>query len=65
MSSTKSGKGYLIGAGPGDPQLLTLRAADALRESSIILIDELVDPAVFLHAFDLTTPPRRVAIGGA
>ena len=45
-----SGKAYLIGAGPGDPRLLTLRAVDALRESEVVLTDDLVDPAVLLHA---------------
>ncbi len=45
-----TGKVYLIGAGPGDPKLLTLRAMEALRESNVILMDHLVNPAVLKHA---------------
>jgi uroporphyrin-III C-methyltransferase len=47
---TTDGKAYLIGAGPGDPRLLTLRGADALREADVILVDELVHPDVLAHA---------------
>ncbi len=37
-----AGKVWLIGAGPGDPELLTLKAVRALREASVWLIDDLV-----------------------
>ena len=45
-----SGKVYLIGAGPGDPKLLTLRAAEAIGESDVIIYDYLVNPEVLAHS---------------
>jgi uroporphyrin-III C-methyltransferase len=51
MDSTyKIGKVYLIGAGPGDPKLLTIRAAEALAASDVIVYDYLVNPEVLIHS---------------
>ncbi len=48
--SGESGKVFLIGAGPGDPELLTLKAVRALAAADVVLIDDLVDRRVLEHA---------------
>jgi uroporphyrin-III C-methyltransferase len=44
------GKVFLIGAGPGDPELMTLKAARALHLADVVLIDELVSRGCLAHA---------------
>jgi len=46
----RTGKVYLIGAGPGDPGLLTLKGARCLAEADVVLFDYLANPALLDHA---------------
>ncbi len=55
-----SGRVLLVGAGPGDPELLTLKAVRALQSATVILHDKLISPEVL----DLARPEaRRIAVG--
>jgi len=46
----KQGKVVLVGAGPGDPELLTLKAVKAIATADVILVDDLVNPEILEHA---------------
>jgi uroporphyrinogen III methyltransferase/synthase len=45
-----AGKVYLVGAGPGDPGLITLRGVTALGLADVVLYDALAHPALLQHA---------------
>jgi uroporphyrinogen III methyltransferase/synthase len=46
----RQGMVYLVGAGPGDPGLLTLRGQSCLAKANLILYDYLVNPSLLRHA---------------
>ncbi len=41
-----TGSCTLVGAGPGDPDLLTIAAAKAIQKATVLLVDDLVDDAI-------------------
>lgn len=54
----------LVGAGPGDPELLTLKAVRTLRKATLLLVDDLVSDAVVALALrGRRKPPRVVYVG--
>ncbi len=54
------GRVTLVGAGPGDADLLTVRAVKALRRATVALVDDLVDPGVLRY---LRRSARVVPVG--
>lgn len=46
----QTGKVTLVGAGPGDPELLTLKALKAIQSATLLLVDDLVSPDIVAHA---------------
>ena len=51
-----SGKCTLVGAGPGDPELLTLKAVKAIQAATVLLVDDLVSPEIVAFA----SPEARI-----
>ena len=61
MTRPQTERGFvsLVGAGPGDPDLLTRKAADRLADADLVLYDALVDPATLA----LAPTAQRVFVG--
>ena len=59
-STTPAGSVTLVGAGPGDPELLTLKAVKAIASATVLLVDDLVNDAVLAHA----APTARIVYVG-
>ena len=60
VSTEAQGKVYLVGAGPGDPGLITVRGAECLALADLVLYDYLVNPQTLQHA---PASAERVCLG--
>jgi len=60
MSNHRLGKVYLVGAGPGDPGLLTIKGKECLEQADVVLYDYLANPALLRHAPDQA---ERIYVG--
>jgi uroporphyrin-III C-methyltransferase len=59
---TSSGFVSIVGAGPGDPELITVRALRRLRQADVVAYDRLIDPALLDEAPPLA---ERINVGKA
>ena len=55
-----AGRVSIVGAGPGDPELLTVRALNRIRAADVIVHDRLVDPSILSQARD---DAKRIYVG--
>lgn len=59
-SAARPGTVYLVGAGPGDPGLLTLKARDLLATCDVVIYDNLVNPELLRH---VPAASERIYVG--
>jgi uroporphyrin-III C-methyltransferase len=58
--SSARGHVTLVGAGPGDPELLTIKALKAIQQATVVLVDDLVNEAIVAYA----PPTARIVYVG-
>jgi len=66
MSQGKKGFVYLVGAGPGRADLITVRGAELLKTADCIIYDKLANPALLSYArpdADIIHVPKRIGTG--
>jgi uroporphyrinogen III methyltransferase / synthase len=49
-TSDKTGTVFLVGAGPGDPDLITVKGVDCIRKADVVVYDYLASPALLAYA---------------
>lgn len=49
MSTVNKGRVYLVGAGPGDPKLISVRGMEAIQKADVIVYDRLANPRLLKH----------------
>lgn len=65
MADQSAGKVFLVGAGPGDPGLITLRAVECLRAADLVLYDGLVNPLLLSLTRGTCERTARIRSGDA
>ena len=50
MTPPHSGRVTIVGAGPGDPELITVRGLSRIRTADVLVYDRLVDPALLAES---------------
>src|SRR5213082_36388 len=60
QEQSSSGRVYLVGAGPGDPELITLKALRCLRMADVVVYDRLISPCLLDEA---RSEAERVFVG--
>jgi uroporphyrinogen III methyltransferase/synthase len=50
QTNKKPGIVYLVGAGPGDPGLITLKGAECIAKADVVVYDYLASPTLLAHA---------------
>src|SRR5436309_13544718 len=60
QEQSSSGRVYLVGAGPGDPELITLKALRCLRVADVVVYDRLISPSLLDEA---RSEAERVFVG--
>ena len=60
VSKNNSGKVYLVGAGPGDPELITVKGLKAIQNADVIFHDALIHPYL---AFEVNPIAKKIFVG--